>query len=135
MDLSVKAGGGVVKGRVFAVVPRGDVATRTFPLKIRINNSASLKEGMEARVELPTAEKKQSLVVPRDAVITMFGRTVLFAVVDSKAKMIPVKVIGYEDATAGVNAQGLKEGMKVVVKGNERLRDGQPVIEAQNFRK
>ena len=111
------------------------VICRTFPLKIRIKNSASLKEGMEARVELPTAEKKQSLVVPRDAVITMFGRTVLFAVVESKAKMIPVNVIGYEDTTAGVNAQGLKEGMKVVVKGNERLRDGQPVIEAQNFRK
>jgi RND family efflux transporter MFP subunit len=135
MSLNVEVGVGVVKGKVFAIVPRGDVATRTFPLKIRILNSASLKEGMEARVALPIAEKKKSLVVPRDAVITMFGRTVLFAVVESKAKMIPVKVIGYESGMAGVNAQGLKEGMKVVVKGNERLRDGQPVIEAQNFRK
>ena len=134
MILSVEAGRGVVKGKVFAIVPRGDVATRTFPLKIRILNSASLKEGMEARVALPIAERKQSLVVPRDALITMFGRTVVFAVVESKAKMIPVKVIGYESGMAGVNAHGLKEGMKVVVKGNERLRDGQPVIEAQNFR-
>ena len=134
MDLNVKAGGGIVKGKVFAVVPRGDVATRTFPLKIRINNTETLIEGMEARVELPTAERKQCLVVPRDAVITMFGRTVVFAVVESKAKMIPVKVTGYEEKMAGVNARGLEEGMKVVVKGNERLRDGQSVIEAQNFR-
>jgi len=135
MDLSVKAGGGVVEGKVFAVVPRGDVATRTFPLKIRIDNPETLKEGMEARVELPIAERKQSLVVPRDALINLFGSNVVFAVVDSKAKMIPVKVIGYEETIAGVNAHGLEEGMKVVVKGNERLRDGQPVIEAQNFRK
>jgi RND family efflux transporter MFP subunit len=135
MGLSVKAGGGVVKGNVFAIVPKGDVATRTFPLKIRIKNSASLIEGMEARVPLPIAERKESLVVPRDAVITMFGRTVVFAVVDSKAKMIPVKVIGYESEMAGVNAQGLKEGMKVVVKGNERIRDGQPVSLAGNFGK
>jgi membrane fusion protein (multidrug efflux system) len=135
MDLSVRAGGRVVKGEVFAVVPRGDVATRTFPLKIRINNSESLKEGMEARVELPVAERKQSLIVPRDAVINLFGDTVVFAVVDSKAKMIQVKVLGYEGEMAGVNAHGLEEGMKVVVKGNERLMDGQPVIEAQNFRK
>jgi RND family efflux transporter MFP subunit len=135
MTLNVEVGVGIVEGKVFAIVPRGDVATRTFPLKIRILNSASLKEGMEARVALPIAEKKQSLVVPRDAVITMFGRTVLFAVDESRAKMIPVKVIGYEETMAGVNAQGLKEGMKVVVKGNERLRDGQPVVEAQNFRK
>lgn len=135
MSLSVKAGGGVVKGKVFAIVPKGDVATRTFPLKIRIKNSASLIEGMEARVALPIAEKKHGLVVPRDAVITMFGRTVVFAVVESKAKMFPVKVTGYEGGMAGVNAHGLKEGMKVVVKGNERLRDGQPVSSAQNFRK
>ncbi|MGD8228332.1 MAG: efflux RND transporter periplasmic adaptor subunit [Desulfobacteraceae bacterium] len=134
MDLNIMAGGGPVKGKVFAVVPRGDVATRTFPLKIRINNGEALKEGMEARVELPVAEKKQSLIVPRDAVIDLFGSTVVFAVVDSKAKMIPVKVVGYEEARAGVNARGLEEGMKVVVKGNERLRDGQPVVEAQNFR-
>jgi membrane fusion protein (multidrug efflux system) len=134
MELSVTAGGGVAKGKVFAVVPRGHVATRTFPLKIRIENTDNLKEGMEARVKLPVAEKKQSLVVPRDAVINLFGSTVVFAVVDSKAKMVPVKVLGYEETMAGVNANGLEEGMKVVVKGNERLRDGQPVVEAQNFR-
>jgi hypothetical protein len=29
--------------------------------------------------------------------------------------------------TAGISAEGLKEGMKVVIKGNERLRDGQLV--------
>ncbi len=135
LALSVKAGGRVVKGEVFTVVPRGDVATRTFPLKIRIDNTEDLKEGMEARVELPVAEKKQGLVVPRDAVINLFGSTVVFAVVDSKAKMIPVKVTGYEGTTAGVNAHGLEEGMKVVVMGNERLRDGQPVSAADNFRK
>jgi hypothetical protein len=28
---------------------------------------------------------------------------------------------------AGINSHKISEGMKVVVKGNERLRDGQPV--------
>jgi multidrug efflux pump subunit AcrA (membrane-fusion protein) len=109
------------------------VATRTFPLKIRVKNSANLKEGMQARVALPVAEKKEALIVPRDALITMFGKTVIFAVIDSKAKMIPVAVIGYEDAAAGVNASGLEEGMKVVVKGNERLREGQGVSLADDY--
>ncbi len=135
MDLAVVAGGRVVTGNVFAVVPRGDVATRTFPLKIRIKNPGYLKEGMEARVALPIAEKKKALIVPRDAVITLFGRTVVFAVIDSKAKMIPVKVIGYEGMMAGVNVSALEEGMKVVIKGNERLTNGQSVLETQNFRK
>jgi len=135
MDLAVVAGGRVVTGNVFGVVPRGDVATRTFPLKIRIKNPGYLKEGMEARVALPIAEKKKALIVPRDAVITLFGRTVVFAVIDSKAKMIPVKVIGYEGMMAGVNVSALEEGMKVVIKGNERLTNGQSVMETQNFRK
>jgi hypothetical protein len=36
-------------------------------------------------------------------------------------------VAGYDGMKAGVFAEGLKEGMRVVVKGNERLRDGQEV--------
>jgi hypothetical protein len=41
--------------------------------------------------------------------------------------MVPVNITGYKGMTAGVQAEGLKEGMKVVIKGNERLRDGQAV--------
>jgi multidrug efflux pump subunit AcrA (membrane-fusion protein) len=82
---------------------------------------------MEARVSLPTMESRKSLVVPRDAVLLLSEQAVVFAVVDSKAKMIPVKVIGYQGQVAGLQGEGLSAGMKVVVKGNERLQDGQPV--------
>jgi membrane fusion protein (multidrug efflux system) len=104
------------------------VATRTFSVKIRLKNSARLIEGMEAVAVLPSGEKTGGLVVPRDAVMEMFGRTVVFVVEDSKARMIPVEVRGYAGMMAGVEAQGLQEGMKAVVKGQERLRDGQEVV-------
>ncbi|GBE05756.1 MAG TPA: efflux RND transporter periplasmic adaptor subunit [Nitrospirae bacterium] len=129
MNVLVKAGGKEIKGRVFAVIPSGDISTRTFPVKIRTMNRISLKEGMEARVILPVGDKQQTLSVPRDAVISKFGMMVVFAVIDSRAKMLSVKVAGYEGLKAGVFAEGLSEGMKVVIKGNERLMDGQPVIE------
>ena len=90
-------------------------------------NTLSLIEGMTAKVRLPTGKAVKTLMVPRDAVIPVFGRTVVFAVIDSKARMIPVDIIGYAGLTMGVAAQGLKDGMRVVVKGNERLRDGQMV--------
>jgi len=128
MDVTVKAGGQGIKGKVFAIIPRGDVSTRTIPVKIRAKNSVSLMEGMEARIILPVGHKQETLIVSRDAVITMFGMTVVFAVIESKAKMIPVKVTGYDGLKAGIFAEGLSEGMKVVIKGNERLRDGQEVI-------
>lgn len=127
MKVKVKARGKEINGKIFVIIPLVNISTRTFPVKIRVKNNLSLIEGMEARVNLPVAKKEKALIVHRDAVITVFGNTVVFAVIDSKAKMIPVKVIGYKGMRAGIQANGLKEGMKVVVKGNERLMDGQIV--------
>jgi RND family efflux transporter MFP subunit len=127
VNVKVTVGEIELSGKIITVVPKGDIATRTFPLKIRMPNTLSLIEGMTARVRLPTGKAVKTLIVPRDAVIPVFGRTVVFAVIDSKARMIPVDIIGYAGLTMGVAAQGLKDGMRVVVKGNERLRDGQMV--------
>jgi RND family efflux transporter MFP subunit len=128
IQVKVTVGEKELSGKIIAIVPKGDIATRTFPVKVRMPNSLSFIEGMTAKVSLPTGKQDKTLIVPRDAIITMFGKTVVFAVVDSKARMIPVKVIGYEGLTTGVIANGLKDGMNVVVKGNERLRDGQMVM-------
>jgi RND family efflux transporter MFP subunit len=127
MSVRATAAGKEKGGTITAIIARGDIATRTFPVKIRINNPTSLLEGMEARVRLPVGERITTLFVPRDAVLTQFGSTVVVAVVDSKAMIIPAKVIGYQGMKAGINSQKISEGMKVVVKGNERLRNGQPV--------
>jgi RND family efflux transporter MFP subunit len=114
-------------GIIMTIIPRGDVATRTFPVKIRISNLSSVFEGMEARVRLPVGKKIKTLLVPRDAVLDMSGRTVIVAIVDFKAMIIPIQVLGYQGMKAGINSQKISEGMKVVVKGNERLRNEQPV--------
>jgi len=128
MLVSATANGKSFSGTVMAIVPRGDVATRTFPVKIRTPNHLALIEGMSARVTLPTGQLEKTLIVPRDAVIFASGNPVVFAVSGSKATSIPVKIVGYNGLTAGVESQALKEGMLVAVAGNERLRDGQPVI-------
>jgi RND family efflux transporter MFP subunit len=127
VEVRVKAGGKETRGKIFALVPRGDIATRTFPVKVRMNNSLSLVEGMEARVVLPANDRRRCLIVPRDAVLNLFGQNVVFAIVDSKANLIAVRVIGYQGNSVGVEAERLMEKMKVAIKGNERLRDGQAV--------
>ncbi len=128
MKVPVHAGGRNITGKVFHTIPVGDVATRVFPVKIRIQNNESLIEGMEARVSLPVGQSKKALIIPRDALITKFGMTVVFVVMESKAKMVPVKVIEYEGRSVGVESTSLKAGMDVVIKGNERLMDDQPVM-------
>ncbi len=132
LEVSVKAGGGEYKGRVYAVIPKGDVATRTFPVKIRLNGVTGLAEGMAARVSLPSGAAGTTLVLPRDAVISNRGTLVVWAVLEGKAVPMPVTVVGYKGLVAGVSSKDLKEGMDVVVKGNERLQPGQPVAPAAN---
>jgi RND family efflux transporter MFP subunit len=128
MQVKAAANGKDFSGTVIAIVPKGDVTTRTFPVKIRTPNQFSLIEGMSARVTLPKGEIKKTLIIPRDAVISKFGETVVFAAVNSKASMLPVQIIGFEGLDASVAAPGLKEGMLVVVEGNERLRNGQAIV-------
>jgi membrane fusion protein (multidrug efflux system) len=127
LAVTIQSGGKEFKGTLNAVIPRGDIATRTFPVKIRINNKGTLIEGMQAVVTLPVGENITVHLVPRDAILTTFGTTVIVAVVDGAAKVIPTKVTGYQGTNAGINSQDIVEGMHVIVKGNERLRDGQPV--------
>jgi len=122
-----RVAGQEVNGQVVAIVPRGDVSTRTFPLKMRLQNDLGLMEGMEVRLFLPVGQSHQGLIVPRDAVVPSPAGQVVFLAQEGQAKMIPVQVAAYSSDSAGIVAQGLQEGAMVVVKGQERLRDGQPV--------
>jgi RND family efflux transporter MFP subunit len=126
-EVRVAALGNEITGTVAAVVPRGDVATRTFPVKVRLQNKVGLSEGMEVRLFLPTGEEHQGLLVPRDAVVAGPAGQSVFTVTDGRAVMIPVRVVSYVGDQAGIVAQGLGPGDVVVVKGQERLRDGQNV--------
>jgi RND family efflux transporter MFP subunit len=124
----VSIGGVDVEGRITALIPRGDVATRNFPVKIRAANSQGFIEGMSASVWLPAAKTQNALIVSRDALISNSGRMLVFVLDGSRVRALPVGVIAYEGAEVGIASEGLKEGMHVVVKGNERLRDGQEVV-------
>ena len=127
MAVQIKANDRAMKGTVFALIPKGDVATRTFPVKIRTANKLALFEGMEAQVILPAGKKVTTLLVHRDAVIRVFGRQVVYTIKEGKAVMIPVRVTGYDGMQAGVAGEGLAAGDPVVIKGNERIRNGQPL--------
>jgi RND family efflux transporter MFP subunit len=129
-SLEVHSGGRSLAGTVLTVIPKGDVATRSFTVKLRLAGKSGLLQGMEARVRIPTGPGSKGLVVLRDAVIEMFGQNIVFVVQEGKARMVPVSVTGYEGLVAGIEGPGLVAGMKAVIKGNERLRAGQPVTVA-----
>lgn len=111
------------------IIPVADVATRTFEVELALPERDGLIEGMRIDIMVPTLKNEEAMLVPRDAVIKRFGQTVVFAVVDGQAMMLPVQVIGYKENMAAISAQGLKKGMSVVTKGNERIFPNMPVRE------
>jgi RND family efflux transporter MFP subunit len=139
--VGIDAAGQSFQGRTVTVIPRGDTVTQTFPVKIRVEGRDDLLEGMSALVSLPAGQETECLVIPRDAVLTEGGRTSVFvpraaAAGDGQEGMppgmligaeVPVTLFGYEGLYAGIEGDGLQEGMEVIVKGHERLRDGQAV--------
>ncbi len=125
--ISIRCAGQQYPGEFAYVIPQGDIATRTFTIKLRLNDADNLIEGMEAYAQLPNGLKQQSLLVPRDAVIKKSGQDVLFIATAGKAQMIPIQTSGYQEGEIAISGSGLSAGMKVVVKGNERIRDGQAI--------
>lgn len=115
-------------GRINAILPQGDPNSRTFPAKINIENQGfKIKSGMEAMVTFNLAAQKSALLVPKDAVVTAGNDRLVFIVNDGKAIPVPVKILGYYDGNVEV-AGKLAPGIMVVIRGNERLRPGQPVM-------
>jgi len=114
-------------GRIYAVLPQGDPVSRTFSVKINLENpDFKIKSGMEAMVMFKLADQKTALLVPKDAIVTAGDKRLVFMVNDNKAIPVPVTIIGYYDGNVAVEGK-LAPGSKVVIRGNERLRPGQPV--------
>jgi len=65
-------------------------------------------------------------VVPKDALVNRGREAVVFVVQDGKAKETRVSVKGYHGNKAEVAGDMTPDDL-VIVRGNERLRDGQEI--------
>ena len=128
VKISIKSvSSNLFSGRIYSVLPQGDPDSRTFPVRIHLANpDHKIKSGMEAMVTFNLATEKKALLVPKDAVVTAGDNRLVFMVNNDKAIPVPVKILGYYDGDVAVEGN-LKPGDQVVIRGNERLRPGQPV--------
>jgi RND family efflux transporter MFP subunit len=116
-----------INGQIDAILPQGNAAARTFPLKILTENpDFKIFAGMEAAVTFDLATKKSALLVPKDAVVPDGNSWLVYRVEEETAMPLNVDVKGYYDGSVAV-AGRLEPGDHVVIRGNERLRPGQKV--------
>lgn len=116
-----------LEGTVTGFMPYADSRTRNLYLKVKLDYTGFVAENMSAAADVPTGPEKEVLVFPRDALVSYQGSEMVYTVKDGKAAPIPVKVTGYAGKNAQVEVGTLREGMVVVVDGNERLRPDQAV--------
>lgn len=120
--------GVVINSTVSAVIPRADRTARTFPLKVRISNRRGrIGVGMLAQVSFLAGEPYQATIVPKDAVVTQGPQRVVY-LLNGDNTVNPVTVQTGEGAGDWIAVEGsVRPGQKVITRGNERLRPGQPV--------
>jgi membrane fusion protein, multidrug efflux system len=112
----------IIKAKLYAAIPSGDKLTRTFPVRFKADaGDKFIFDGASAKINFAKETKNSALVINRDAVIKRFNMDVVFAVVNDKAVMIPVKVTTYFGLNAAITGEGLVDGMQLVTKGNERV--------------
>ena len=120
-------GGDPVHGLVTAISAEGYPSSRTFPVVVEAANpDGRMRSNMSARVRFRIAQGKVSLLVHKDALVSGPQGQVVYLARDGQALSRPVE--------AGLAHQGyvavtgdLAPGDLAVVRGNERLRDGQAV--------
>lgn len=123
--LEVTGMGRTFKAPMRALVPVGDAISRTMELRVALTDS-ELLVGSPVRVSLPSAPAKSVVALPRDAVILRTNSQYVFVVEDGKASKRDV-TLGYaqDDLIEVVGEVSAKD--TVVIRGGERLRDGQGV--------
>jgi RND family efflux transporter MFP subunit len=126
-----------VRGTVVSVTPYGPSASRTFPVRVRLDDQdGRLKVGMSVTASIATGPEREALVVTKDAVLVRpDGSTVWVAISKGDAQSAEVQPVPValgarmplEYAIEPETARGrelLVAGSRVVVEGAERLTPG-----------
>jgi multidrug efflux pump subunit AcrA (membrane-fusion protein) len=119
--------GRIFEGRVEKINSALDLSTRTLQTEVYIPNSGrSLKPGMFANVEVVLLEKRETLAIPREAILEAGSEMSVFVVEGKQAVRRPI-TIGYEQDRMVEVLRGLNEGDQVVIKGQQLIKDGSTI--------
>lgn len=124
--VALRQGGDVYEGRIRAIVPAADAVSRQLELRLELDDGDWLV-GTAAEVELPQAAMHRAVTVPRDALVLRPEGTYVFRIrPDQTAERVDVIAGTIEDEWIEVNGD-IEAGDRLVIRGAERLRDGQTV--------
>ena len=113
--------------KVRAIVPVGDEITRTMELRAALPPQSDLFVGAAVRVIVPSAKPRLAIAAPRDSLHIRTNEIMVYRVNgDQQAEKIPVE-LGLADGDLIEIIGDVRVGDNLVIRGGERLHDGQRV--------
>jgi RND family efflux transporter MFP subunit len=127
-DLFINAlGGKALRGRVVAVLAEGYAESHTFPIIVEaLNPQGLMRSNMSAQVRFKVHRAGMATLVHKDALVSGPMGKMVFLAIDGKAVGRPVQTGLAYNGYVAVEGE-LEAGDLTVVRGNERLQDGQDV--------
>lgn len=131
LDVVVDAGT-VLEAEVRTLLPVENVSTRTRPVRLSVDvdevPSFLLADGRSVTLQVPVSDPRMALLVPKDALVQGLGGQWRVFVAEEGMAVPRTVTIGQANGTRFEVLSGLAEGELVVVRGNERLQPGQPIV-------
>lgn len=121
-EFKVLLQGRTLTGRVKELSPSIDPSTRTFRVKVALQDMEGLKSGMYGSLLLP--EDVEVFLVPQSAIVKRFDFTGVWVVKPDRTLELRFVKLGKVRGDKVEVLSGLKEGERIVIKGIEKACEG-----------
>lgn len=118
-------------GVITRISPTAAMPSRTFTAEITISDTQGiLKPGMFVNAEVPSSVRQSALVVPEGALVSREDQKTVFVVGSDNKVMQKVIKLGYVGEGIAEVLEGLQEGDRIVLTGQNKLKDGSSISAA-----
>lgn len=127
LPVALRKEGDQYDSSIRALVPVGDTVSRTMEIRVHVPANSGYVVGTALQIGVPSSAPSEVVAVPRDALVLRSEGTYVFRIKeDNTAERLLVRTGAASGARVAV-VGGIESGDRVVIRGGERLRPGQPV--------
>lgn len=129
VDIRVAAyGDEIFRGKITRISPVAQLPARTFRVEIQIaNQNQRLKGGMFATIAIHGQVRKNALIIPQTAIVMREDQKTVYVIDQNNVVQQKLLEVGSINDGMVEVLSGLDEGDRIVISGQNRLRQGSKV--------